>query len=251
MFNFESTISKIEIWQGMSMFSYCMLCWGKLCERRFEAAIPQTTVKLQSHTEQWNCNPIQNSETAIPYRTVNCNPNTKHTCIHHRIHLAVGDMTMSGWKPIISLIHPPTHPIQNSELNPIQNCKTAIPYRTVKLQSHTELLYCNPKAEKWNCNPIQNCETAIRNRTLKLQSHTEKWTGVPYRTVKLQFHTEYWTAIQYRKVKLQFHTEQWNCNPTQNCNPIQNSPEKKSKSHICFFLLLFFFFFFFGRRRDI
>ncbi len=29
--------------------------------------------------------------------------------IHHRIQLAVGDMTMSGWKPTISLIHPPTH----------------------------------------------------------------------------------------------------------------------------------------------
>ncbi len=31
-----------------------------------------------------------------------------YTCIHHRIQLAVGDMTMSGWKPTISLIHPPT-----------------------------------------------------------------------------------------------------------------------------------------------
>ena len=31
-----------------------------------------------------------------------------HTCIHHRIQLAVGDMTMGGWKPTISLIqHPP------------------------------------------------------------------------------------------------------------------------------------------------
>ncbi len=30
-----------------------------------------------------------------------------YTCIHHRIQLAVGDMTMSGWKPTISLIHPP------------------------------------------------------------------------------------------------------------------------------------------------
>ncbi len=29
------------------------------------------------------------------------------TCVHHRIELAVGDMTMSGWKPTISLIHPP------------------------------------------------------------------------------------------------------------------------------------------------
>ncbi len=29
--------------------------------------------------------------------------------IHQRIQLAVGDMTMSGWKPIISLIHPPPH----------------------------------------------------------------------------------------------------------------------------------------------
>ncbi len=28
-------------------------------------------------------------------------------CIHHRIQLAVGDMTMIGWKPTISLIHPP------------------------------------------------------------------------------------------------------------------------------------------------
>ncbi len=32
-----------------------------------------------------------------------------YTCIHQRIQLAVGDMTMSGWKPTISLIHPP-HP---------------------------------------------------------------------------------------------------------------------------------------------
>ena len=30
-----------------------------------------------------------------------------YTCIHHRIRLAVGDMTMSGWKTTISLI--PTH----------------------------------------------------------------------------------------------------------------------------------------------
>ncbi len=30
-----------------------------------------------------------------------------YTCIHQRIQLAVGDMTMSGWKPTISLIHPP------------------------------------------------------------------------------------------------------------------------------------------------
>ena len=32
-----------------------------------------------------------------------------YTCIHHRIQLAFGDMTMRGWKPTISLIHP-THP---------------------------------------------------------------------------------------------------------------------------------------------
>ncbi len=30
-----------------------------------------------------------------------------YTCIHQRIQLAVGDMTMSGWKPTISLINPP------------------------------------------------------------------------------------------------------------------------------------------------
>ncbi len=29
------------------------------------------------------------------------------TCIHHRIQLAVGDVTMSAWKPTISLIPPP------------------------------------------------------------------------------------------------------------------------------------------------
>ncbi len=39
---------------------------------------------------------------------VNINSHTD-TCINHRIELAVGDMTMSGWKPTISLIHPPTH----------------------------------------------------------------------------------------------------------------------------------------------
>ena len=32
-----------------------------------------------------------------------------YTCIHHQIQLAVGDTTMSGWKPTISLIHPPMH----------------------------------------------------------------------------------------------------------------------------------------------
>ncbi len=31
-----------------------------------------------------------------------------YTCIHHRIQLAVDDMTVSGWKPTISLI--PPHP---------------------------------------------------------------------------------------------------------------------------------------------
>ncbi len=31
-----------------------------------------------------------------------------YTCIHHRIQLAVGDMTMRGWTPTISLIHPST-----------------------------------------------------------------------------------------------------------------------------------------------
>ncbi len=36
-------------------------------------------------------------------------PIISYTYIHHRIQLAVGDMTMSGWKPTISLIHPPTH----------------------------------------------------------------------------------------------------------------------------------------------
>ncbi len=37
-----------------------------------------------------------------------------YTCIHHRIQLAVGDMTMSGWKPTISLIHltSPSHSTQ-------------------------------------------------------------------------------------------------------------------------------------------
>ncbi len=30
-----------------------------------------------------------------------------YTCTHHRMQLAVGDMTMSGWKPTISLIPPP------------------------------------------------------------------------------------------------------------------------------------------------
>ncbi len=33
-----------------------------------------------------------------------------YTCIHHPIQLAVGDMTMSGWKPTISLIHTPPPP---------------------------------------------------------------------------------------------------------------------------------------------
>ncbi len=32
-----------------------------------------------------------------------------HTCICHRIQLAVGDMTMNGWKPTISLIPHPLH----------------------------------------------------------------------------------------------------------------------------------------------
>ena len=36
-------------------------------------------------------------------------PYNPYTCMHHRIQLAVGDMTMGGWKPTISLIHPPTH----------------------------------------------------------------------------------------------------------------------------------------------
>ncbi len=36
-----------------------------------------------------------------------------YTCIHHRIQLAVGDMTISGSKPIISLIHP-TPPDKNN-----------------------------------------------------------------------------------------------------------------------------------------
>ncbi len=30
-----------------------------------------------------------------------------YTCIHHRVQHAVGDMTMSGWKPTISLRYPP------------------------------------------------------------------------------------------------------------------------------------------------
>ncbi len=38
-----------------------------------------------------------------------------YTCIHHRIQLAVGDMTMSGWKPTINLIHPPPPTISHVE----------------------------------------------------------------------------------------------------------------------------------------
>ena len=40
-----------------------------------------------------------------------------YTYIHHRIHLAVRDMTMNGWKPTISLIHPPTLPCLRLELS--------------------------------------------------------------------------------------------------------------------------------------
>ncbi len=38
-------------------------------------------------------------------RQIHINPHA-YTCIHHRIQLAVGDMTISGWKPTLILIHP-------------------------------------------------------------------------------------------------------------------------------------------------
>ncbi len=45
------------------------------------------------------------------FYTCDQGPEEPDTYIHHRIQLAVGDMTMSGWKPTISLIHPPTHTV--------------------------------------------------------------------------------------------------------------------------------------------
>ncbi len=40
-----------------------------------------------------------------------------YTCIHHRIQLAVGGMTMRGWKPTISLIHPPPPSVFKSTIS--------------------------------------------------------------------------------------------------------------------------------------
>ncbi len=46
---------------------------------------------------------------SVQTRQVHINSHA-YTYIHHRILLAVGDMTMSGWKSTISLTHPPTTP---------------------------------------------------------------------------------------------------------------------------------------------
>ncbi len=58
-------------------------------------------IKLKhAHTLQWPLlTSIQDSVSSKHHHA--------YTCIHHRIQLAVGDMTMSGWKPTISPIHPP------------------------------------------------------------------------------------------------------------------------------------------------
>ena len=72
--------------------------------------------------------PLQPIPILIVYRTAHCKSTPTHTlhryrsvqtrqvhinshaytCIHHRIQPVVGDMTISGWKPTTSLIHP--HP---------------------------------------------------------------------------------------------------------------------------------------------
>ncbi len=50
-----------------------------------------------------------------------------YTCIHHRIQLAVGDTTMSGWKPTISLILPlprsHTHTYTHKKFSADKICK--------------------------------------------------------------------------------------------------------------------------------
>ncbi len=60
------------------------------------------------------CLALQRWETTV-YRLTNSHA---YTCIHHRIQLAVGDMTMSGWKPTISLIQPPPPSTGNNPPSP-------------------------------------------------------------------------------------------------------------------------------------
>ena len=60
-----------------------------------------------------------------------------YTCIHHWIQRAVGDMTMSGWKPTISLIHTP------SSLNIFVILDTiCIPKSILFFQNRNALTHC-------------------------------------------------------------------------------------------------------------
>ncbi len=64
-------------------------------------ALPLCTRILWSGTQKLFSGADRSAQT----RQVHINSHA-YTCIHHRIQLEVGDMTMSGWKPTISLIPP-------------------------------------------------------------------------------------------------------------------------------------------------
>ncbi len=54
----------------------------------------------------WHPKTVGCQDRSAQTRLVHINSHA-YTCIHHRIQLAVGDITMSRWKPTISLIAPP------------------------------------------------------------------------------------------------------------------------------------------------
>ena len=67
------------------------------------------SMALTNPEGNWKFNPPMHLVSKVLSGSYSTKNHHAYTYIHHQIQLAVGDMTMSGWKPTISLIHPPTH----------------------------------------------------------------------------------------------------------------------------------------------
>ncbi len=108
LFNLQVNISLYygNFLTAVLLIEYFILCFvivNKVCTQSFVSFPWQNGNEI--YLRQWEMSSEKHS--ATPTRlSINSHA---YTCIHHRIQLAVGDMTMSGWKPTISLIHPSIH----------------------------------------------------------------------------------------------------------------------------------------------